>query len=76
MIYEMTFEIRHIVLCSSLSSFLFQCAPSSLRQALHVDILGNVFEQMEHIGKEKSSTWSSSECINLFLLKSSTSMNP
>ncbi|GKA01914.1 hypothetical protein Tco_0674579 [Tanacetum coccineum] len=27
-----------------MSSFLFQCAPSSLWQVFHVDILGNVLE--------------------------------
>ncbi|GKF96020.1 hypothetical protein Tco_0288755, partial [Tanacetum coccineum] len=33
-----------------MSSFLFQCAPSSLRQVLHVDILGNVFERRKKPG--------------------------
>ncbi|GJT03816.1 hypothetical protein Tco_0838278 [Tanacetum coccineum] len=30
------------VIDHEMSYFLFQCAPSSLRQVLHVDILGNV----------------------------------
>ncbi|GJT34620.1 hypothetical protein Tco_0925039 [Tanacetum coccineum] len=38
------------VIDHEMSSFLFQCAPSSLRQVLHVDILGNVFERRKKPG--------------------------
>ncbi|GJW93615.1 hypothetical protein Tco_0173287 [Tanacetum coccineum] len=38
------------VLDHEMSSFLFQCAPSSLQQVLHIDILGYVFERRKKPG--------------------------
>ncbi|GJX77058.1 hypothetical protein Tco_0323869 [Tanacetum coccineum] len=51
-LYHPPFSLALIeyVLDHEMSSFLFQCDPSSLLQVCHVDILGNVFERRKKSG--------------------------